>query len=75
MSLTYEIKTQEIGKQNKPVTIVSLEGTLDALTVQDLKPALEEYIGTQNIILDFRQLDTIDASGIGYIVCYPIIIS
>jgi anti-sigma B factor antagonist len=59
------IRTDEAG-----ATRLSIDGSLDALTVRDLRPALDEIVAArpQRVMVDLEKLTLIDSSGVGAIV-------
>jgi anti-sigma B factor antagonist len=53
-----------------PETLLSIEGSLDAVTTPDLRPCLEALIADQRrkVVVDLSALELIDSSGVGAIV-------
>jgi anti-sigma B factor antagonist len=51
-------------------TIITLEGTLDAVTSSDFRPVVDKLVAEnrRNITLDFSNLRLIDSAGVGLIV-------
>lgn len=51
-------------------TLVSIEGTLDALTAPELRPTLDAIVaeGKKSVTLDLQNLRLIDSSGVGALV-------
>jgi anti-sigma B factor antagonist len=51
-------------------TVVSIDGTLDALSAPELRPTLDALVaeGKKSITLDLSQLRLIDSSGVGALV-------
>lgn len=49
---------------------LAIDGSLDALTVRDLRPLLDEVVGEKpkSVTVDLSQLTLIDSSGVGAIV-------
>lgn len=61
-----EVDRTEMGD----VTVVHLEGNLDALTAPTLKREVEALLSAQchKLIFDFAKLELIDSSGVGAVV-------
>ena len=57
--------TEESG-----VTMLSLEGVLDALTAPEIRPALNQIVADKrtNVVVDLSSLRLIDSSGVGALV-------
>jgi len=57
-------------KNHGQITVWSLRGQLDALTIGDMKPAIEELFSSQvvQVVFDLEELSLIDSSGIGTVV-------
>ncbi|MBK6512709.1 MAG: STAS domain-containing protein [Polyangiaceae bacterium] len=55
---------------NGEETLVSIDGTLDALTAPELRPTLDALVaeGRKSITLDLSNLRLIDSSGVGALV-------
>ncbi|NUP11634.1 MAG: STAS domain-containing protein [Polyangiaceae bacterium] len=55
---------------NGEETLVSIDGTLDALTAPELRPTLDAIVaeGRKNVMLDLSSLRLIDSSGVGALV-------
>ena len=51
-------------------TVLSIEGVLDALTVPDIRPAVDTLVAEQrkSIVVDVSSLRVIDSSGVGVLV-------
>jgi anti-sigma B factor antagonist len=51
-------------------TFISIEGTLDAVSVSDLRGELDKLVGTvpKSVEVDLSQLRMIDSSGVGALV-------
>ena len=52
------------------MTVLSVSGNLDSLTVPEIRPEIENIVaaGTRKVALDLSGLEVIDSSGIGAIV-------
>ncbi len=59
------IRTDEAG-----ATRLLIDGSLDALTVRDLRPVIDEIVAArpQRVMVDLEKLNLIDSSGVGAIV-------
>lgn len=59
------IRTDEPG-----ATRLMIDASLDALTVRDLRPVIDEIVAArpQRVMVDLEKLDLIDSSGVGAIV-------
>jgi anti-sigma B factor antagonist len=57
-------------RETDDVTIIALQGSLDAMTAAPLKKEIEALIAARKVkvIFDLAQLDLIDSSGVGAIV-------
>jgi anti-sigma B factor antagonist len=51
-------------------TVLSIEGVLDALTVPEIRPAIDDLVKSRpaSVIVDLSGLRLIDSSGVGVIV-------
>jgi anti-sigma B factor antagonist len=51
-------------------TVLKIDGTLDAVTAPELRPTLDELVGTnrKKITIDLSALRLIDSSGVGVLV-------
>ncbi len=56
--------------QHGDITVLSLAGNLDSLTVPEVRPVIEKIVssGMRKVALDLSGLEVIDSSGIGAIV-------
>ena len=63
--MTFQISTDEKG-----VTLVTIEGELDAVSVADLRGDLEKLLARQpaRVNVDLARLRMVDSSGVGAIV-------
>lgn len=52
------------------ITVLSVSGNLDSLTVPEIRPEIEKIVetGTRKVALELSGLEVIDSSGIGAIV-------
>lgn len=59
------IRTDEAG-----ATRLLIDGSLDALTVRDLRPVIDAIVADrpQRVMVDLEKLELIDSSGVGAIV-------
>lgn len=57
-------------KLHGDITVLSVSGNLDSLTVPEIRPEIEKIVsaGASKIALDLSALEVIDSSGIGAIV-------
>ncbi len=55
---------------DKNLTLLRIEGELDALSVADLRPTLDKLVaeGHRSVVVDLSALRMIDSSGVGSIV-------
>lgn len=62
--LTYE------QSQHGDITVLSISGNLDSLTVPEVRPVIEKIVasGIRKVALELSGLEVIDSSGIGAIV-------
>ena len=56
--------------EQNDIVILSLKGNLDALTAPDLRPTIDDLVSNRKnkVVLDLKQLELIDSSGVGAIV-------
>ncbi len=57
-------------ESDQGVTVLALEGRLDALTAPDLRPTIDELVSSKKlkVVFDLKELRMIDSSGVGAIV-------
>lgn len=56
--------------QHNDITVLSISGNLDSLTVPEIRPEIEKIVatGVLKVALEMSSLEVIDSSGIGAIV-------
>ena len=56
--------------QHNDITVLSVSGNLDSLTVPEIRPEIEKIVatGVRKVALEMSSLEVIDSSGIGAIV-------
>lgn len=59
-----------VNEQKNGAYVMTMRGSLDALTVPDVRPAVEELIakGNVKVVVDLSGLTVIDSSGVALIV-------